>query len=386
MKYEYKKKLTKIKRIMQNQGDLKYLKFNYKIDGPGLMLVIHESQELGASILALHIAEELIRRGVKVYIVSRQFGVMNDKYNAVAPTQIALTKISYKNICRKLFEKGFRRALMITASTGDLVKITQTCGFKVISMIHELNQVIKMLHLEDNVHEMIEYSDKIVFSTSIAKRQILDLCGINDSEKIVIKPQGIYFNKPSADIIKMQSEELINRYPVLKDKKIIAGVGNTTERKGFDIFLQTAKLLPEYEFIWAGKKEKYFNEAIEKYGNPNNFVYLGMMNAEQLAGIYSVADVYLMSSRYDTLPSTIFEALLFCIPVIGSKKSGGIVDVINDNNGFLTEDTDCIMFSEAIEHVLANDYKIQDMNNSFEQYVWYVLDLYEENICERTKY
>ena len=71
MKYQYKKQLTKIKRIIQNPGNIKYLSKNKKINESGILLVIHESQELGASILALHIAEELVKNGIEVYIVSR---------------------------------------------------------------------------------------------------------------------------------------------------------------------------------------------------------------------------------------------------------------------------------------------------------------------------
>ena len=50
MKYKYKKQLTKIKRIFQNPGDFKYLSVNKKVKQSGILLVIHESQELGASI------------------------------------------------------------------------------------------------------------------------------------------------------------------------------------------------------------------------------------------------------------------------------------------------------------------------------------------------
>lgn len=377
MEYKYKKGLTKIKRILQNPKNLKYLHQSNKIKDSGILIVIHESQELGASILALHIAKELMEKEINVYIVSRQFGVLNDKYNEVAPTQIALTTNAYRKICENLFKKGFRKALMITASTGDLVKITKESGFEVVSMIHELDQVIKMLHLEDAVKEMIKYSDKVLFSTSIAKEQILRLSNMDDSKKIVIKPQGTYFCKPSAEVIKTQNLLLRNDYPRLKNKKIVVGIGNTSERKGFDIFLNTASIMPEYEFVWAGKKENYYDEAIEKYGNPENFTYVGAMNSKQLSGIYSIADVYLMCSRFDTLPSTIFEALLFETPVVGAKNSGGIVDVINDTNGILTENVDCFQFSSAIKKVLVNNYKIKNRDNSFEKYVAYVISLYE---------
>lgn len=379
MKYKYKKLLTKIKRILKNPKDFKYLRENKKIKQSGLLLVIHESQDLGASILALNIAKELKLQGVDVYIVSRQFGIMNEKYNEVAPLQVALTKKSYEKICRVLYKKEYRKALIITASNGDLVQITKKCGYNVVSMIHELEQVIRMLNLENAVKDMLLYSDKILFSTSIAKNQILKLCNVSDSEKIFIRPQGTYFKKPSLEEIKRQREKIIELYPALAgEKKVIAGVGNTTERKGFDIFLKTAELLPNCEFIWAGKKENYYDEVLAKNGNPSNFIFLGSLNVDQLSGVYSLADIYLMCSRFDTLPSTILEALLFGIPVIGAKNSGGIVDIINSTNGFLTEESDSNQFMNAINVVLNKNYNIKEIDRSFAKYVEYVLSLYEE--------
>lgn len=379
MKYKYKKQLTIINRILQNPGDFKYLRKNKKMKQSGLLLVIHESQDLGASILALHIAEELKLQGVDVYIVSRQFGIMNEKYNRVAPFQIALTRKSYEAICRDLYKNGYRKALIITASNGDLVQITKKCGYNVVSMIHELEQVISMLNLENETKDMLLYSDKILFSTSIAKNQILKLCNVSDSEKIFIRPQGTYLKKPSLEEIKRQRKKIIELYPVLAgEKKVIAGVGNTTERKGFDIFLKTAELLPDCEFIWAGKKENYYDEVLAKNGKPSNFIFLGSLNVDQLSGVYSLADIYLMCSRFDTLPSTILEALLFGIPVIGAKNSGGIVDIINSANGFLTEESDSSQFMNAIKVVLNKNYNIKEIDRSFAKYVEYVLSLYEE--------
>lgn len=376
MNYSIKKTLTSMRRIIQNPKDCKLLIAPKRISPDGLLIVIHESQELGASLLALHTAEEMVNQGKSVYIVSRQFGKLNTEYQKIAPTQIALSISSYKRICRRLYKNGYNKALMITASTGDLVKVTKEVGFEVVSMIHELGQVIEMLHLQKATNEMLEYSDKVLFSTSIAKKQILELCDYQDSEKIVIRQQGIYYKKPSEKIIFEQKEKLLASYPMLDGKKIIAGIGNTSERKGFDIFLQTAKLLPQYTFVWAGKKENYYDSVIEKIGLPDNFVYLGGMNSKQLSGLYSIANVYLMCSRFDTLPSTIFESLIFSTPVIGSRKSGGIIDVIDAKNGYLTEEAECTQFAEAIEIVLHKQYMMSELNNSFEDYVRYVLELW----------
>ncbi len=85
-----------------------------------------------------------------------------------------------------------------------------------------------------------------------------------------------------------------------------------------------------------------------------------------------------MCSRFDTLPSTILEALLFGTPVIGAKNSGGIVDIIDSDNGFLTETADSKQFAEAIKVGLTRNYKIEEIDGSFAEYVAYVLSLYED--------
>ena len=102
-----------------------------------------------------------------------------------------------------------------------------------------------------------------------------------------------------------------------------------------------------------------------------------MLNSEQLSGLYSMADVLLMSSRKDTLPSIIMEALLFDVPVIGSKDSGGIVDIVNETNGFLTNSCSSSEFSNAINEIFGRKKKklsksIEDL--SFENYVSYLCD------------
>lgn len=105
---------------------------------------------------------------------------------------------------------------------------------------------------------------------------------------------------------------------------------------------------------------------------------MGALNSTQLSGLYAIADVYLMCSRFDTLPSTIFEALLFSTPVIGAKCSGGIIDIINNKNGILTDEADCNQFAKAIDEImLKTDIKIKEHSNSFEEYVKYVIGIFD---------
>ena len=380
----------RIKLIVQNPLDIKMIKFDRKCCKDGIVLVTHESNNLGASILLKHIASELVDQGYNVYIISRQFGVLNKEYSKIAPTQIVMTNKSFALTLSKLRKYGYSRLLFNTVVCGDLVKIAKDEGYKVVSLIHELAKVVKMLSCEKNTEEMIKYSDRTVFSTNVAKKEVLDLLGIHDNSSILIKPQGLYYKTPSEKIINGEIDRLKNKYPIDNYDGVVIGVGNTTERKGFDLFVETAAQLPDILFFWAGKKESYYDTVLKQNDNklPDNFIFLGVLNSQELAGLYSVASVLLMSSRKDTLPSIIFESLLFTVPVIGSMDSGGIVDIINENNGILTDSATSKQFADAVRIVLKSETMIKlkswIKNNqskcvySFSDYVSFIVSLYSQ--------
>lgn len=382
-----KRIFNRFKNILMFPKDIKFIFFRRKIKTDGIVLVIHESNRLGASLLLLHTAEELVKHNKNVYIISLQFGELNKEYNKIAPVQIIFSKFRFKRTLRKLKKQyGYKKILMITAAVGDFVKSANDLDYQIISEIHELPFVIKSLGLINATKSILIYSDNVIFSTEFAKEEILNLTNTKDSSKFVVRPQGTYFKKPVAEKINYEERILRGKYPVIIDKKVVIGIGNTSKRKGFDIFADVARKMPQYIFIWAGRKENFFNVVKkEKNGLSDNLIYLGQLNDEQLAGVYSIASVLLLSSRVDTLPSTIFEALLFSVPVIGSKTSGGVTEVINNmQNGLLTNETSvnafiCAInecFSSPIQEKLCQYFNKTSFNSSFADYVSFIIHLY----------
>lgn len=382
-----KRIFNRFKNILLFPKDIKFIFFRRKIKTDGIVLVIHESNRLGASLLLLHTAEELVKHNKNVYIISLQFGELNKEYNKIAPVQIIFSKFRFKITLRKLKKQyGYKKILMITAAIGDFVKSANDLDYQIISEIHELPFVIKSLGLINATKSMLIYSDNVIFSTEFAKEEILNLTNTKDSSKFVVRPQGTYFKKPVAEKINYEERILRGKYPVIIDKKVVIGIGNTSKRKGFDIFADVARKMPQYIFIWAGRKENFFNVVKkEKNGLSDNLIYLGQLNDEQLAGVYSIASVLLLSSRVDTLPSTIFEALLFSVPVIGAKTSGGVTEVINNmQNGLLTNETSvnafiCAInecFSSPIQEKLCQHFNKTSFNSSFSNYVSFIIHLY----------
>lgn len=129
------------------------------------------------------------------------------------------------------------------------------------------------------------------------------------------------------------------------NKRILC-IARVASPKRFDLFLETARLLPKYAFIWIGNQKE-----IKKL--PENVFCLGNIPN---AGIYNKEiDLFMLASDYEGLPMVILEAMSFGKPVVASRV-GGISEVIeNDINGY-TVDNVAVAFADKIQYVLEHDY------------------------------
>lgn len=112
--------------------------------------------------------------------------------------------------------------------------------------------------------------------------------------------------------------ELIQKHQ-LENKKIILSVAPDImdERKGGEWVLQLAALFPEkYVFILVGVKDTNRNF-------PKNVIALQKKdNQHQLAEYYSLADLFVICSKRENLPTTCLESLACGTPVIGFDEGG----------------------------------------------------------------
>lgn len=128
-------------------------------------------------------------------------------------------------------------------------------------------------------------------------------------------------------------------------KKILC-IARVAKPKRFDLFLETAKMLPQYAFIWIGNQEEMENL-------PKNVFCLGNIPN---AGIYNKEiDLFMLASDYEGLPMVILEAMSFGKPVVASQV-GGISEVIENGVNGYTVDNTAKAFADKIQYVLEDDY------------------------------
>lgn len=127
----------------------------------------------------------------------------------------------------------------------------------------------------------------------------------------------LQFFKPSLEA----SKRFRKKYGFKENDKVIMSVGLYIERKGILEFLELAKRMPEYKFIWFGYTAPTLtpikiNEAIKN--KTDNVYFPGYVDSSELKDAYSGADIYIFPTKEETEGIVLLEALAMRINTIVS--------------------------------------------------------------------
>ncbi len=138
----------------------------------------------------------------------------------------------------------------------------------------------------------------------------------------------------------------------LENKKIILGVASAwVEYKGLKEFAALAKNLEsEYKVVMVGLTEEQAKTL------PKEVLTLPRTHSvEELAEIYTAADVFLNPSRQETMGLTTVEAMACGTPVVTSNCTA-VPEVVTEDSGIVCENLEIETIKEAIFKVLNGNY------------------------------
>lgn len=149
----------------------------------------------------------------------------------------------------------------------------------------------------------------------------------------------------------------------INNKFMILGVANVwDERKGLRYFLDLSKTLNDDEIIvLVGLSEK------QKKQLPKNIIGITRTsNIKELVEIYSAADVFVNPTLEDNFPTTNLEALACGTPII-TFNTGGSVESVYENTGYVVEKGNLKDMKIAIDKVKARNSKISSCDFCIER-------------------
>lgn len=193
-------------------------------------------------------------------------------------------------------------------------------------------------------------------------------------------PIRVVNNGINLDVFKPTESDFRKRYN-LENKKIVLGVAFEWEaRKGLDVFIDLSKKLPaEYQIVLVGT-----NDAVDKIIPPNIISIRRTQNQQELAQIYSAADIFVNPTREENYPTVNMEALACGTPVV-TFISGGAAEMIDPDCGVAVEKNEMDGLLQNILRVNMPDVvakakciekaKIFDEREKYEKYVSIYNDL-----------
>ena len=128
------------------------------------------------------------------------------------------------------------------------------------------------------------------------------------------------------------------------DNPIVLSVGRIEKRKGVDILTESIptilREMPDVKFVFVGRDTETapggqsFKAWIEAKarddGFQDNLIFKGFIDAAELPTLYSVCDVFALSSRKESFGLVVLEAMACGIPVVST--SVGIVPELAKEN------------------------------------------------------
>ncbi len=180
--------------------------------------------------------------------------------------------------------------------------------------------------------------------------------------------------------IAVQTEKVVNKYPVTFRKKIvvipnpvmkpekklvqrqgnlIVGIGRLSEEKNFHLLIEA----------FYGIKKKYPDWHLEIYGDgplrkqlENLILKLNLKDSVKLPGVVKDidevlqrADIFVLCSKFEGFPNVLCEAMANGCAVVSSRCGPAEEIIIDNENGLLVNINDVEEIKKAIEHLITNE-------------------------------
>ena len=221
----------------------------------------------------------------------------------------------------------------------------------------------------------------VIVTPTVYSKKLLESYGI--AKKIYAISNGIEINK-----FKRNDElgkEFRKKYNFKDSDKVIIGIGLYIRRKGIVDFVELAKRMPEYKFIWFGYSPlsaatKDVKDAVNT--KLDNLIFAGYVESTMIVGAMSGCDLYVFPTLEETEGIPVIEAcackckmLIRDIPVFDDWLKEGInVYKAKDINAFEIKIKDII--ENKVPNLTEEAYKIA-VDRSLENVGMQLKNVYE---------
>ncbi|MCW4030667.1 MAG: glycosyltransferase family 4 protein [Candidatus Bathyarchaeota archaeon] len=202
---------------------------------------------------------------------------------------------------------------------------------------------------------MAKKTDLIVAVSQYSKGKMLQYYNL-EASKIRVVPNGVDIEKY---VPKPASEEKKRRFG-LGAEPCVLFVGSLIPRKGLPYLVEAAKIVikaqPTVKFVLVGDGplKPQLTATLQAAGLLGNFMFLRNLTEDDLVGIYSCADVFVLPSVQEGQGIVLLEAQASGVPVVAFGVGGVNEAVRNGETGLLIERGDTNALADALQKILSD--------------------------------
>ncbi|MCD0480307.1 glycosyltransferase [Chryseobacterium sp. LC2016-29] len=307
-----------------------------------ILHVITRSDLGGAQSVVINLANSMCSNH-EVTVVAGEDGPMwdalDDRILKIKVTQI-VREVSVVKDCIALF----KLKKIYSSIKPDIVHLHSSKIGVLGRLAFPPKKIVYSIHGFDSIR--LAYR-KFIPLEKLLKNRCKAIVLASDYDKKNIINEGIKNNLHVVynGVCKPKLEAGLSIKEVEKYDKVVMCIARISPQKRFESYVEIAKKLPEYAFVWIGADRDYLNLP------PNVFCLQGFPNAKKFI---QLADIFVLPTNYEGVPIVIIDALSYGKPVISSDV-GGISEIVhNENNGYVLDNNN-ESFAEKIKYILEND-------------------------------
>ena len=328
-----------------------------------LMVIGHEASLSGAPVLLLNLFNLLIQQEkVSVQFVIRRDGPLVPEYAKIAPVTV-LKSTDYgreNNKAGKIinfFSNKLQLAKVLVKATscdvlfcntivnGKLLRWFYLHKKPVITYVHELEHVINLYIKQKDATLPLKKSDIIAYPAEVTKNILTNQYKV-DLSKLAKLSYYLPFTREKFDpaTAEKKNTDFRSKFRISDNEFLIGSMGVVSNRKGIDLFIDVCEKVVSVKnmvkFCWIGKFESIEQETtirklVSERNLGNNIIFTGPLPHD----FYNLSpfDIFFLSSREDTYPMVVLEAAIMKVPTACFSGSGGIVEFVADDAGWIIE-------------------------------------------------
>lgn len=335
----------------------------------------------GGSIWSVHyLNKALLKEGIEVFVITTTGGLkqedkkINSQWHDVEGVQVKYFPYYFYDNFK--FSPQLLFALISEAKKTDLVHINSIWDFNMLAgcfvsklfkkpyivssrgSLHQnafnlSNKFIKTFYYHIFLKPLIKNAGAIHFTTSEEMNNVASF--VEPPSKKIVIPSGIDLNEFQNLPDKGEFKKKYN----LVDKRYILFLGRIHKQKGISFLLEAFKqvqnIMSDVYLVIAGFDQKGHIKEIQKWINENGLsnkvIFTGLLTGKEKLSAYVDADVFVLSSYFESFGMTILEAMGCGVPVIISDKVGIKDDVLKYDAGIVTP-LDSSHIAKAMESIL----------------------------------